>query len=509
MERALGALGEANRAPWLIGVAFGLLLLGWVFGMPPGGAPDEPQHYIRAVGISTGDLAGSPETDRPWRDWGADHERYVNATTRMVRVPAGLAPDQFGCNRFAPEKSAACADDASSNPASAVLPTYVGAYAPFPYLLPALTIRFEDEARPALLAGRIAAALLVWVLLVTASFLVIGDRPSCISVFGLLLAVTPMAMFAGASLAPSGLEIAAAICWWSALARVSRPEPAGWPAPAALTGAGMALALARPIGPAWVVLAIATTAAYVGPERWRTLLRSDRRYLAALIATVLAAAATLAWSAVFIHAGAIFDTSRFWGWVVAAVRVIPDILNQEIGVFGWLDTPLPPLLYLAWEAMVAAIVVGSLLVARERRTLVVLCLLVVALLLPVAISVFVISPAGWPNGIQGRYFLPIVAGVPILAAEPLASRLRLRLAVQQAAGLCASLAIAGSQLAAWWIFARRNAVGVDGPLWFLAQPEWTPPAGWGPWVVVATLGSVLIVAAAATAARQAETAAGD
>jgi uncharacterized membrane protein len=426
----------------------------------------------------------------------------------MVRVPASLAPDQFGCNRFAPEKSAACADDVASNRTSAVLPTYVGAYAPFPYLLPALAIRFADDARSALLAGRIAAALLVWVLLVAASLLVTGDDASAISVVGLLLAVTPMAVFAGAALAPNGLEIAAGICWWSALARISRPEPAGWLTPAALTGAGIALALAHPIGPAWVVVAIAAAAAYIGPERWWTLLRSDRRYPAALISSVLAAAATLAWSAVFIHASAIFDAGRFWGWVVAALNSTPDMLKEEVGVFGWLDTPLPPLLYLVWEAMVAAIVLGSLLAARERRTLVALCLLVVALLLPVAVSVFVISPAGWPNGIQGRYFLPIMAGVPILAAEPLASRLRLRSAVGLAVGMCASLAIAGSQLAAWWIFARRNAVGVDGPLWFLARPEWTPPAGWVPWLLAATFGSVLIVSAAAMAARHSANAAG-
>ena len=37
---------------WIVG--YGLLLVAWIGGNPPGSAPDEPQHHIKAVGVAYG-----------------------------------------------------------------------------------------------------------------------------------------------------------------------------------------------------------------------------------------------------------------------------------------------------------------------------------------------------------------------------------------------------------------------------------------------------------------------
>ena len=51
------------------------------------------------------------------------------------------------------------------------------------------------------------------------------------------------------------------------------------------------------------------------------------------------------------------------------------------------------------------------------------------------------------------------------------------------------------QFGAWWFYARRSAVGVDGPFAFLGKAEWTPWAGWGLWLAFALVGSLLLAAA--------------
>ena len=54
------------------------------------------------------------------------------------------------------------------------------------------------------------------------------------------------------------------------------------------------------------------------------------------------------------------------------------------------------------------------------------------------------------------------------------------------------VAIGALQVIAWYLAARRSAVGVAGPLDFLGHAQWSPPGGWAPWLVCAIAGGVLI-----------------
>jgi hypothetical protein len=57
-------------------------------------------------------------------------------------------------------------------------------------------------------------------------------------------------------------------------------------------------------------------------------------------------------------------------------------------------------------------------------------------------------------------------------------------------------------LAFYWA-ARRAAVGTDGPILFFTDAGWTPPLGWIPWLLAATAGSAMLVAAMRAGARTA------
>jgi hypothetical protein len=54
---------------------------------------------------------------------------------------------------------------------------------------------------------------------------------------------------------------------------------------------------------------------------------------------------------------------------------------------------------------------------------------------------------------------------------------------------------------AWYVNARRSAVGTDGPLFFLGDAKWSPAGGWVLWLVLAVLGSLALIAAAWAARR--------
>jgi hypothetical protein len=58
-----------------------------------------------------------------------------------------------------------------------------------------------------------------------------------------------------------------------------------------------------------------------------------------------------------------------------------------------------------------------------------------------------------------------------------------------------AIVVAAGQFAAWYWNAERSAVGTDGPLVFLGRAGWTPPLGWGPWLVAVVAGSLALAGA--------------
>ena len=61
------------------------------------------------------------------------------------------------------------------------------------------------------------------------------------------------------------------------------------------------------------------------------------------------------------------------------------------------------------------------------------------------------------------------------------------------------VAVAFMQALAWYLNARRHAVGTKGPLWFFSRAAWSPPGGWELWVVVVVVAAVAMGAAVVTA----------
>jgi Predicted membrane protein (DUF2142) len=488
------------RTPLVLVAAWALIALAWAFANPPFAAPDEEAHYLRAVGVAGGTLTGDELTARPAAEL-TRREAWLAMNSREVVVPARLVPPDPGCYVLDPSRSAACLDVAPRASSAARMTTYVGDYQPLPYLLPAAGVRLGPAAVPALRWGRLAGLLPCLALLATAVALLWNHAAGPLSLLGLVAAVTPMVLFCAASLTGSGLEIAAGVAFVAALLRLRRDATrrAADRSPAwvwtAVAVSGTLLALSRPTSPVWVVLAIALGVAMIGPRlAWR-LVRDRRAAWVAAAAVLGGLALSWAWDRLY-GPDAVFGVANARGGLREGVRQFDDAAHQLVFAPAYLEFALPSWGSLLWLAIVVALVATALFAVRTARDRVVLVATALAVpLVPIALYLVTIRFTG--ASLQGRYLLPIVVALPLLAGELVSeNRERLRAVVLRALIVAVPVAAATVHLLALWRNAQRSALGLHGSLLSWDAPEWTPPAGWALWFVVAAAGCALLGAPA-------------
>ena len=492
----------------LLVACYALLALAWVVGNPQGAAPDEGDHYLRAMAVAGGDLrgrpnpelAGQPKTLPKKAGPPALEALWLKKGARVVTVPPGLAPIEWGCNAFKSWQDASCVLGQTSPAGSVEVTTNVGTVEPALYVLPGLAARLGHSPEGALRLGRLADAAVVLALLATAAALLWPPGGSPLRLVGLFVAVTPMVVFTGAALSPSGPEIAGGICFFAALLRLVAGDRRRMAWIAALTS-GAVLALSRSLGPVWILLMVGIVVAYRG---WRPCWRAvgDRRgwALAAAGAILVTTLSTVYWERAF-QPGIDVDSSYFWKEVPVTLGSLLGILRDLVGHFGWLDTTMPNTAYLAWAALLAVLFALAFAVGSGRQRAVLVAVPVLVVLVIVLISAGLLRQNGFE--IQGRHVLAFAAVLPLLAAEVVAERARARgtsrpLALLPAVAVPALLVHA----VAWYSNARRSAVGARGPIWFVGRSKWSPPGTWFLWGAVVLLGVAAGLAAAWLASRR-------
>ena len=482
-------------APWLLLAAWALLLAAWAVGNPPFASPDETDHYIRAVGISEGHLIGKAD---PSARVGATSRQiaWTAQAARLVSLPAGFDPTQYGCELGAGQHSAACLNTVDPRPPPVRLVTTVGNYQPLPYLLPAAVLRAGDSPAAALRLARAATALMAFALLAIALFALYDAASPQLSVVGLVLAVTPMVLFCGASLNGSAIEITGAVAFFSCLLRVGRAQPLRrrWWVLTAVSGA--TLTLSRSAGPIWLVLALLIAACWSRPRPFLRRWARDWAPRATAAALALALAVNRLWEAMYgshvtvdlsqLHAGFVAGAHGWW-------TALPDL----VGKFGYLNVKLPLAIPLIWLVLVAALFAVAFAASGARPRMLLGAVLVGCVAGPVIFYALLLRPIDF--GLQGRHVLPILVAVPLLAGEALnRHRARANARLVGWLALAAAVAVAVMQAAAWYVNAKRYAVGGSGPAWFLGQAAWSPPGGWWPWLIAAALAGVCLVGASVT-----------
>ncbi|MDQ6650046.1 MAG: DUF2142 domain-containing protein [Actinomycetota bacterium] len=499
-----------DRRWWLAG-GFGLLLVAWTMGSPLIGAPDETAHYYKALGAAHGEWTGSAVA--PVTTGMDTRDRFLTLMSRYFRldpayaVQTGEPGERLECPTFKPGP-AACQyhtvglppvrtpvvipgvwdgpAPTGPPPISGLLPSYVGSYPPFVYLPMGLAARLTGGGTPGLRVARAASALVCLGLLVGA---VRCSRQGAAAV-GLLLAATPMTFFLAGSITTSGMEIAAGLCAFAAAFAIvggaREREPWLW-----FGVGGSVLAASRVLGPVWAAYLVAVPCALLGRHGLLVLWRSHRRRMVGAGAVLLVSAgATALWDVLAVprvHAG----PGAVRGALGPAVRHLPGLARQGVGVFGWIDTPMPRAAYAL--ALLAMSVVGvlALWVGTRRQRLVLAGTAITALVATVAVEAFTQTPYGFVS--QGRYTLAVAVATPLLSAHILVERGARAPALLLGAALAGAALVASLlQVTGWYAQAHHYSVGLAGPRNFLAAPAWSPPGGWAPWVLCAVAGSAML-----------------
>ena len=484
------------RGPWVTAALFVLpyfvIMLGWAFSNPPGAAPDESDHLIKSIGVGHLQI-GSTYTGPPVGP-GLVAERNASIS-RVVDVPAKLAPSGYSCFAFQPDQTAACLPSHRTTASGSVAEvTPLGSYPPFVYLPMGLAVRLTDTPSQAFLVGRVVCSLMATVLLMLgAGHLVrwLGRR----ALLGAFVGLTPMVVFTSAMLGTSGIETSAAFAVAAiTVAALRRPESLREPGTQLLFGAvGSALMLSRQLGAVTLSALLLLLALRLGWRFFWTLIKEHRPAFVGSCALLGASAASIVyWERNYDHPnhiGSVTDRAAVHGLDTQA----SEILRSAFGQFGWLDTDMPGWALSAWIILAVlltgiAIAFGS---AADRRTL------VAWLLATVVLTYFTYAAVFFPiqAGIQGRHVLPFFMLVPLLAGvaaverlgsvDPLVARRLFTLT----AGVMPVL-----QAVSVYLNARRYAVGAHGPLYFLGSSAWRPAFGWTPWLALGFLGALALAA---------------
>jgi hypothetical protein len=382
------------------------MIAAWSLAAPYDGTPDEIDHIVRAVGVVSGDLAPSPAAAK--RGSGA-----------FQTVPAGLV--RPNCWAFDPTRSAACAvpPSSDSNPVSA--PTGAGRYHPAYYAIVGWPLVWWP-GWPGVLMARLVSGAMAAALLAGALASITRCPRHRLMTAGLVLAITPMATCMASAVNPNGVEIAAGAAFFTALITLFVGEPAAASRSLLLLGGSGAVVLAtfRVSGLLWLAVgAVAVLVPYPRGAVRNLLGRRGARLWIVLVA--VAAVTTVMWATVM-RATDLGDYSadRFLTISQAALVEMENwrrLLDEMVGVTGWLDTRMSTAFYLSWQLLAGSLLVAGFIAAGwgdRWRTAV---LVVGGFAVPAALEVRYANETGFVA--QGRYFLPVLAGVLLLAGHVL------------------------------------------------------------------------------------------
>jgi predicted membrane protein DUF2142 len=461
-----------RRRWWTTFVLMGALAGIWALTTPLFGVPDEPAHVIRAAAIVRGDVLGKPRKGEP------DLVRYVSVPAIFGSVTIPYVGDPHlttVCFAFNRNVTPACLSFSGSEKLKPVA-TQVAHYPPLYYgIAGAASLGMGSVRGVLLMRGAtvlLCAALVAWAYWSTRR----APNPAP-AMFGLILAITPTALFLFGSVNPSALEIAAGIALWAAggMLVLEAPSRIDRRLVAATGVSATLLMLSRSPSPLWVAL-IAVALAVFAPAGALGRLARNRTCRVWAVVVAVAAGVEAAWTVAFdalgkqggtgVHASASELLRTAFGKSTATYE-------QMIGVFGWVDTPAPFLTFLLWTMMLGGLIGLALVAGRRRQCVALIGLLGAVTLVPPVIEAAKAHEMGFTW--QGRYTMPLAVGVPILAGLTVATGKRRNHSLYRTRpALLATMALFIAHFVAYVQNLRRNMVGYDGPITFWRHPEWSP-----------------------------------
>lgn len=459
------------------GVAVFALMAVWSLMTPLFSGPDEPSNFVRSAAVVRGEWVGDNVLPSPLKSYWTTTVNVDPQFGAANNIPWCFAPfpDRPGCGSRLEETQIV------DIPAW----TNMGRYPIVSFFISGIGTVFGAQnlsVRAARLMMSFACASLI-------ALSVAAMKRRTASSSGVLLAMLPGTVFLASTMNPSALEICAAIALWTIMPSVIAHDRTRFDL-LAFSVAGALLILTRAIGPVLYVLVIALS--YVATKQRRPLLviaQQVRNALAIHGVAVLFAG----WWYLKIYS---FQTNNVLSegipsislrsQIDQAVRHIPMLLDQAVGNFGWLDAPMPRvalyiIMVLYSVVLAMGIVVGS---AGSRIAMIALCLVTILVVIILDVNYYSMLRA---FGAQGRHIVPLLVGLPIIAASSFAWKRNWEVA---AVGIW-GLVMVWSGLGAL----RRYTVGINGDnaMDMFQDRAWNPVLGFWPTVMMLILSTLAVV----------------
>jgi Predicted membrane protein (DUF2142) len=451
------------RRRWL--VTFVLLVAlasAWSLVTPPGGGADEPAHAIKAAAVAEGELTGDPYPP-------------VGGGALVVEAPASLDALDPTCFAFQSGISASCRPSYEGPDGDKETVTTAGVSPPAYYALvggPLRLVRSLDGLYLARLIGGVIAA----ALMATAVQLAAAAR-SRFLVVAVAVAWTPMAASLAGVVNPSSLELSAGVLVWVAGLLLVRPHSLpSWLERRLIwhfAAASVLFVLSRQLSPLLLACIVGAVALAAPPVRLRELVADRRTWAAGGV--VVAATLVAAW---WLAANPVKEDATVSATAVGGREALSTsfghfgtLYEQMIGIFGWLDARPPAGVVLSWTVAIGVLVVLGAAVGSRRLVLALVAITAASVVVPGLLAASQMEDHGII--FQGRYILPLGAGVVLLAGRAVDEAGRdLVDRLSRVVVLVLSLTVFAHVVAIWFA-ARRFAVGVGGPVFFVRE-GWTP-----------------------------------
>ena len=453
-------------------LAFFTLLAAWSFANPLFSAPDEESHVNWAAALD----AGRPGAQSHYANGGAVRHVFVPPAAAIGVNQGSYA----ACFKGEPTIPADCAPEIPGPGPLVSSDTHSAEYPPLYYYAVGVPLVF-DTGSGGLYAMRIVGDLFVAGLLAAAVTCVLLYTKRRFLLAGLAIAMTAQVLYLGSIINPSGLEIAAAICLWTAGAILvtdyRETTPRGLIV--AIVASASVLVLSRSLSPLNTAIIGLVLLVSLSPKKWWQL-RKQRFFQLGLGCFLVAAVAALFFLSnhdsfkVVPHSSAEIESlkdSNFSMLLGGSFTKLRTWMDQSIVIIGWLSFRLSDWFYLAWYAAIGVLVTWALLVGRFWHKVILVLITTFAILGPCILVATQAPKIGYVW--QGRDGMPLFVGIPIFAAAMIGARGRTP-RIERFFGTALVVGALLANLCVLYAVGRRYSVGTKGPLLYFVDEIWQP-----------------------------------
>ena len=459
------------------GAAIFVLTLVWSLMTPLFSGPDEPSNFVRSAAVVRGEWVGENVVPSPLKSYWTTTVDIDPQFGAANNIPWCFAPfpDRPGCGSRLEETQVV------DIPAW----TNMGRYPIVSFFISGVGTVFGTQDL-SVRAARLMMGLCCSLLLAL-SFAVMKNRAS--SSIGVLLSIVPGTVFLASTMNPSALEICAATLLWSIMPVVIVADRTRFTA--LIFGlAGALLILTRAIGPVLYIAIVFLS--YVATKHRRSLVSIAHQYREVLaihgVAVLFAG-----WWYLKIYS---YQTNNLLSegipsislrsQIEQAVRHIPTLLDQAVGNFGWLDAPMPRIALLIICVLYGVVIAAGFVTisVRARVAMIALCFLIVFVVIVLDVNYYSMLRS---FGAQGRHIVPLLVGLPIIAATSFAWKRKWEVAAASVWGLVMVWAGLGAL--------RRYTVGISGDnaMDMFVNRAWNPIMGFWPSVIMLISSTLAVV----------------